>query len=517
MGRLTHVRARGDSAQPGRAWRGSRRGGGPTADQAAVTPGRPQGVGGRVPAVPGSAGDFSRVRAHTDEGAAVHQVAAAFRRNGPAAAAAMIRRAPGGGRPLPADLAARASAHLSTPLDHVRVHDDAFAHEVATGIGANALTVGDHVFFGAGQLETHSSAGRFRLLHEIVHTLQQRRPASRGADPEALDRDADRVTVGGAAAMPGMLGSGLAILREPTYPRRATSPQMLREVDRVLGQTRDENASDDTQRMWSRVTSNFVPDVTCGVLARRVWTSVFLRHFTEPDPRPGVESVHPRYLYSRTYGWIDGQHFFGFIDFAERHVREGGSPQAGLDRATAQGIKIESQQQDVKDYVVLGAPPATDVRRLMQVRAPFTPLFVLPRAAAGTATQLGANIVAEMKLSGAEGEVFGQLDPVQRSKFWTDSAKSAWSYEDIVSNQLGTRFFLEHGAAINALPAERRTAEFNARLATFFASIGVVDDQATLDLAARDLPGKERYDPPKMDEAAARRLHPELFKLPPGG
>ena len=165
--------------------------------------------------------------------------------------------------------------------------------------------------------------------------------------------------------------------------------------------------------------------------------------------------------------------------------------------------------------MILGAPPATDVRRLMQVRAPFTPLFVLPRAAAGTATQLGANMVAEIKLSGAEGEVFGQLDPVQRSKFWTDSAKSAWSYEDIVSNQLGTRFFLEHGAAINALPAGRRAAEFNARLATFFSSIGVIDDQATLDKAARDLPGKERYDPPKMDEATARRLHPELFKLPP--
>jgi hypothetical protein len=441
-------------------------------------------------------------------------VPTALRRNDPAADA-LLGGALVGGRPLPADFATRASAHLGTPLDHVRVHDDASAHETAAGIQANAFAVGDHMFFGAGMLETHSPAGRFRLLHEIVHTLQQRREGGQSTDPEALDRDADRVTVGGAAATPGMLGSGLAILREPTYPRRATSAQMLREVDRVLGQTRDRNASDHTQRMWSRVTSNFVPDVTCGVLARRVWTSVFLRHFTEPDPRPGVESVHPRYLYSRTYGWIDGQHFFGFIDFAEGHVHEGGSPQAGLERATAQGIKIESQQQDVKDYVILGAPPATDARRLMQVRAPSTPLFVLPRAAAGTVTQLGANIMADIKLSGAEGELFSQLNPDQRAKFWTDSAKSAWSYEDIVSNQLGTRFFLEHGAAINALPAERRAAEFSARLATFFASIGVLDDQAVLDQEARHLPGKERYDPPMMKEAAARRAHPELFQLPP--
>ena len=134
--------------------------------------------------------------------------------------------------------------------------------------------------------------------------------------------------------------------------------------------------------------------------------------------------------------------------------------------------------------MLLGAPPATDVRRLMQVRPPFTPLFVLPRAAAGTATQLGADVIAELTLPGAQGELFGQLDPTQRMKFWTDSAKSAWSYEDIVSNQLGTRFFLEHGAAINALPEASRAAEFSARLATFFRAISVVDDQAALDVAA---------------------------------
>ena len=446
---------------------------------------------------------------------AAQQVASAFRLGGPVAAAAAVQRGHGEGRQLPADLAARAGAHLGTSLDHVRLHDDAFAQDTAAGVRANAFTVGDHVFFGTGMLETQSSAGRFRLLHEIVHTLQQRRPGGAGVDPEALDRDADRVAVAGAAGLPGMLGSGLVLLREPTYPRRATSTQMLREVDRVLGQARDVDATDDTLRMWSRVTSNFLPELTCGVLARRVWTLVFLRHFTEPEQGPGVESAHPRYLYSRSYGWIDGQHFFGFIDFAEAAVSEAGSRQARLEKATAEGTKIESRQQDVKDKVLLGAPPATDVRRLMQVRAPFTPLFVLPRAAAGTATQLGANIIADLTLRGAQGELFAQLDATQRMKFWTDSAKSAWSYEDIVSNQLGTRFFLEHGAAINALPAASRAGEFSTRLATFFRAIDVVDDQAALNVAARHLPGQERYDPPTMNEAEARRLHPELFTLPP--
>lgn len=446
--------------------------------------------------------------------APAHQVAAAFHRNGPAAAAATVRGARAGGSPLPAEVASRAGAHFGLSLGHVRLHDDAFAHDAAAGVRANAFTVGDHVFFGAGQLETGTSAGRFRMLHEIAHTLQQRRPGGAGADTEALERDADRVTVAGAPAVPGMLGTGQVLLREPTYPRRATSTQMLREADRVLGQARNEEATDPTLRMWSRVTSNFEPDVTCGVLARRVWTSVFLRHFTEPEQWPGVESAHPRYLYSRDYGWIDGQHFFAFIDFAEGQVRAAGSRQGGLDRATAQGSQIERRQQGVKDKVLLGEPPATGVMRLMQVRGPNTGLFVLPRAAAGTATQFGANLLAGQTLTGAQSELFDQLDPVQRSKFWTDSAKSAWSYEDIVSNQLGTRFFLEHGAAINVLPAAARPAEFTARLGTFFQALKVVDDQAVLDSVARNLPGQERYKPPTMDEAKARQLHPELFAVP---
>jgi hypothetical protein len=69
------------------------------------------------------------------------------------------------------------------------------------------------------------------------------------------------------------------------------------------------------------------------------------------------------------------------------------------------------------------------------------------------------------------------------------------------------------GPAWRALPPDL-AARASAHLSTPL-DLGVIDDQAALDAAARDLPTKERYDPPKMDEATARRLHPELFKLPP--
>jgi hypothetical protein len=46
MGGFTRVHARGETAQPGWAWRPSRRDGGPAGEQAAAQPGRPQAAEG---------------------------------------------------------------------------------------------------------------------------------------------------------------------------------------------------------------------------------------------------------------------------------------------------------------------------------------------------------------------------------------------------------------------------------------------------------------------------------------
>ena len=49
---------------------------------------------------------------------------------------------------------------------------------------------------------------------------------------------------------------------------------------------------------------------------------------------------------------------------------------------------------------------------------------------------------------------------------------------------------------------------------TFFASIGVVDDQAELERQAQTLPMRERYNAPHTTEDRQRRAHTELYGLP---
>jgi hypothetical protein len=432
----------------------------------------------------------------------------------------LIQSHQGTGQHLPPALRAIMERHFDRSLCQVRVHHDAFAAQAAASIDANAFTVGNHIFFSHGMYSPNQPKGRIRLAHELAHTLQQQGTGSVSESQVAqLEQQAEQAALRGTA--PGDLSRvGLMILREPTYPRRATGNQIILEAERVLTTTPDPNAADETTRKWSNVASNFSSPITAGSIARRVWTHVFLRHFVEPDPQPGVESRHPRYFYSHTYGWIDGQHFFGFIDFAEQqYQKSGGKPQEAFDAATQEGLEIEQNQQKVRDKVILGRPPSTDpTLRLMQVRPPNTSLFRSPQMVAQAAVGQAALLYAfvNLKLTGkvAQSEVFGQLNAQQQQKFLTDSAKSAFTYEDFQSNQLGTRFFFEYGIKINQMATSAREVAFRSALTSFFKSINIENDPKKVEQLAASLPGKERFEAPKVTEAEVRQKHPELFKLP---
>lgn len=428
---------------------------------------------------------------------------------------AWIRANQNGGDALAAWLAGPFGAWLGIDTSPVRIHTDAFADRAAARLEANAFTLGNDVFFRHGQYAPQRPDGLVRLAHEIAHTAQQtsaRAPAP--ARTEALESQADERVRHGRAAR-GAEVVGPTILREPTYPRRATASAMIGEVERVLALTRDTKSKDETTRMWSNADSNF-GEVTAGSIARRVWTNLFLRHFVEPESRPGVESRFPRYMYSRSFGWIDAQHFFGFIDYAERHYQRTQDRQKAFDAATAQGVQIEKDQQKVRDYIVAGQSPDPGGFRIMQVRPPNTPLFRAPQATYGAIAGLAANVVAGVTLSGTEGELFGMLSKNQKVKFWTDSAKSAFTYEDIPSDQLGTRFFFQHGIAINARPAAERETAFRSALQSFFSDNAIVDDQAEVDRQAErwGLPGVERFLTSRPSEADVRTKYPSLFTLP---
>jgi len=106
------------------------------------------------------------------------------------------------------------------------------------------------------------------------------------------------------------------------------------------------------------------------------------------------------------------------------------------------------------------------------------------------------------------------FDDEKLAKAILDNAKSAWSYEDLVSNQLGVQFYWLHGAYVNAgKDAAEIRARFIARITDFFASIQVVNDVAAIKAKGAKLPGKERWKAPKMSLAEAKKKYPELFEF----
>nr|WP_275943099.1 DUF4157 domain-containing protein [Pseudenhygromyxa sp. WMMC2535] len=77
-----------------------------------------------------------------------------------------------GGRALPRGARGQLESRLGVELGGVRVHAGAEAGRLAREINARAFTVGQHVFFAAGELRLEERGGMRLLAHEVAHTLQ---------------------------------------------------------------------------------------------------------------------------------------------------------------------------------------------------------------------------------------------------------------------------------------------------------------------------------------------------------
>jgi hypothetical protein len=109
---------------------------------------------------------------------------------------AAIGAARGGGRPAQPGVADRVGAALGDSLSDVRVHTDDGAAALARSVSARAFTVGSDIFFGPGEYQPATDAGRELLTHELVHVVQQRGAAHSGpltvSQPgDALEREAE--------------------------------------------------------------------------------------------------------------------------------------------------------------------------------------------------------------------------------------------------------------------------------------------------------------------------------------
>ncbi|MEV4758417.1 hypothetical protein AB0J86_25395 [Micromonospora sp. NPDC049559] len=276
------------------------------------------------------------------------------------------------------------------------------------------------------------------------------------------------------------------VQREPTRPRAATGSAAIADL-------RGQTATPGTGK------------VTAGSLARQEWESLFRRHFVEPDKvEDEVESSHARYIFSRVYGWIDAQHFFAHIQFAE---------ELGSQGATDKGLSIEQKQQRVRDLIGPDDEDPTIYSELLKANLINADDFLHYRESLFIAIALGMDMV----LSGQEKALVKGFDERQLAKLILDNAMSAWSYEDLASNQLGVQFFRLHGAFVNAgADAAAVRQRFVDRLTEFFAAIEVVESPAEVRRLAAALPGKERWTSKKLPEAQARKRFPELFAFGAG-
>jgi Domain of unknown function (DUF4157) len=78
-----------------------------------------------------------------------------------------------GGQSLNSNLQAEMGARFGYDFSHVRLHADRESAEFADSIGANALTVGNHVIFGNGKYRPDDFDGRRLIVHELTHVVQQ--------------------------------------------------------------------------------------------------------------------------------------------------------------------------------------------------------------------------------------------------------------------------------------------------------------------------------------------------------
>jgi hypothetical protein len=99
----------------------------------------------------------------------------------PAGIEAGIRTMSTGGEPIASPTRSMFESRFGYDFSHVRTHTGPTAAGAAVALSARAFTVGDHIFFGAGQYQPETPQGQRLLAHELTHTIQQRPAAARAA------------------------------------------------------------------------------------------------------------------------------------------------------------------------------------------------------------------------------------------------------------------------------------------------------------------------------------------------
>ena len=108
-----------------------------------------------------------------------------------------IQKARGQGQPLPENVRSSMEGAFGADFSGVRVHTGAESDALNDSVGARAFTTGQDIFFGWGEYNPGSSAGKEVLAHELTHVVQQN-----GSTVQRHQQQGDQLAVG-ASSLPG--------------------------------------------------------------------------------------------------------------------------------------------------------------------------------------------------------------------------------------------------------------------------------------------------------------------------
>lgn len=108
-----------------------------------------------------------------------------------------------GGQPLSSGVRSTFEPKFNQRFDHVRIHVDHRAANLAKSVQARAFTLGSHIVFGAGTYGPSTQSGKELIAHELAHVAQKSNSQLRGgADDSHINRDTEVSTSGGFGYVP---------------------------------------------------------------------------------------------------------------------------------------------------------------------------------------------------------------------------------------------------------------------------------------------------------------------------
>jgi hypothetical protein len=148
------------------------------------------------------------------------------------------------GQPVPGEVRRELEPQLGADLGRARLHTDGAAAHAANAFAADAFTVGENVYFGAGRLSLADRAGRKLLAHELSHVAQAQQgrlggaaahsPAHVTEPDEPVEKEADAAAsqfVGEPAhGEPVAAAGGLSAATVARAPAPAPAPVPLSET-----------------------------------------------------------------------------------------------------------------------------------------------------------------------------------------------------------------------------------------------------------------------------------------------